>query len=159
MEIVKIRLIVKPTKFCMPIIMPIIEQKNKLVEYFLNCDDWEQKYMLIIDLGKKLNPVDDNQKTEQNRVQGCTSRLWLVGEKINGKMYFKGSSDSQIVAGLVAILINVYNGNTPEDILSDNSNLLVELGLEDHIMPTRIVGFESALKKIKEICKNCIQIN
>ncbi len=139
--------------------MSIIEQKNKLVEYFSNCDDWEQKYMLIIDLGKKLNPVADNQKIEQNRVQGCTSRLWLAGEKINGKMYFKASSDSQIVAGLVAILISLYNGQAPEDILSDNSNLLAELGLKDNIMPTRIVGFESAVKKIKEICKNYIRIS
>ena len=133
----------------------IITKKNKLVETLNSLIDWDDKYLQLIDLGKRLPTFDNKQKTEGNRVQGCTARTWLTGEPDRqGRLIFEGESDSQLVKGLLAILIEIYSQALPKEILADNCDLTQELQLNGNIMPVRLMGFEAMQKKIRQIAKS-----
>jgi len=131
----------------------IIEQKNRLVEYFATATDWEEKYQLLIDLGRQIQPLSDSEKIEDNRIKQCTSRLWVVGHCVDGKMFYRASSDSQIVAGLIAIPITIFNGQPPQEVVNFNIDWLKEFDLQEHILSTRLTGLEAGINRIKNIAK------
>jgi len=134
----------------------IIEQKNRLVEYFAQATDWEEKYLLLIDLGRQIPSLLDSEKIEFNRIKQCTSRLWIAGNCVDGKMYYRANSDSQIVAGLIAIPIMVFNGQPPQTILDFDLDWLKEFDLAEHILSTRLTGLEAGIQKIKQLAQQAL---
>ncbi len=128
-----------------------IEEKKKLIKNnFELLEEWEDKYLYLIELGNRLPKFSEKQKKESNRVHGCTSRVWIVGE-ITGseKFNFIGDSDSRVVKGLLAILLQIYSGSTARQIKQDESNIVAELNLSGNLVPARISGFEAMQKRIK----------
>ena len=126
--------------------MVIKEKINKIKEDFSFFDDWEDKYQYLIDLGKKLPKLDDIYKTEEYRVKGCNSNLWVVSKIKEGKMIFLGSSDSVIVQGLFYLVQFIYSNEQPQTILNEPLDFFNEIGLSSHLGPSRTNGFNS-LKK------------
>ena len=115
-------------------------------------DDWEARYAHIIDLGKSLAPLAGDEMTEENKVRGCASQVWLVSEPspISGALRFRGASDAILVSGLIALLLNLFSDRTPEDILSfDAETFFGELGVKDALSPQRSNGFRSMIARIR----------
>ena len=131
--------------------MLIHEKINKIKEDFSFFDNWEDKYQYLIDLGKKLPDLEDNYKTEEYRIQGCTSNLWMVPKFIDGKINFSGSSDSVIVKGLFYLVYFAYNEETPKTIINNPLSFFEEIGLSNHLGQSRSNGLNSLRKKIKSI--------
>ncbi len=128
------------------------ETINDVIETFEFLEDWEDRYKYIIDLGRDLPEFDDRDMTDDNRVHGCTSRVWLVHELIDGKVIFRGESDAHIVRGLVALILMIYSGKSPAEILEiEARDILDQLGLEKHLSPMRTNGLFSMVGKIKSI--------
>ncbi len=128
------------------------ETIDDVLETFEFLDDWEDKYKYIIDLGRHLPEFDEKYMTEENRVHGCTSRVWLVHQLVDGNVMFKGESDAHIVRGLVAVLLMVFSGKPPSEILNtEPRDTLDRMGLEKHLSPMRTNGLFSMVKKIKTI--------
>ncbi|GAB4225380.1 MAG: SufE family protein [Acidobacteriota bacterium] len=128
----------------------IDEAVERLAEEFSFFDDWTDRYQYIIELGRKLPPFPEEWKREEFRVRGCQSRVWLVPEARDGRLWFHATSDAAIVSGLLAILLRVYSGRTAEEILATPPDFLRRLGLAEHLTPTRANGFRSAIEKIRE---------
>lgn len=125
---------------------------NEVKETFEFMDEWEDRYRFIIDLGRKLPDFDESDQTEENRVQGCTSKVWLIYDLEGEKVYFKGDSDAHIVRGLVAIILMIFSGKTPQQITdTDASKILEELGLSQHLSPMRTNGLFAMVERIKAI--------
>ena len=123
---------------------------EELVEDFALFDDWEERYRYLIDMGRKLAPMDDALKTEHTLVRGCTSRVWMVGELRDGKLFITADSDAHIVRGLIALLLRVYNGKTPAEIAdTDIETTFKEIGLDQHLSPNRRNGFFAMVEKVK----------
>ncbi len=123
---------------------------EELVEDFALFDDWEDRYRYLIDLGRKLEPMDEALKTEATLVRGCTSRVWMVGEVRDGKLFIIADSDAHIVRGLIALLLRVYNGKTPEEIAAtDIETTFKEIGLDQHLSPNRRNGFFAMVERVK----------
>ncbi|MCQ2256208.1 MAG: SufE family protein, partial [Bacteroidaceae bacterium] len=119
-------------------------------EEFQDFDDWMDKYQLLIDLGSDQEPLAEQYKTPQNLIDGCQSRVWLQADyKEDGKIYFQAESDALIVKGIVALLIRVLSGHTPQEILDADMSFLDEIGLKDHLSPTRSNGLLAMVKQIK----------
>ncbi len=128
------------------------ETINDVLETFEFLDDWEDRYKYIIDLGRDLPEFDEKYMTEENRVHGCTSRVWLVHELAGGKVIFRGQSDAYIVRGLIAIILMIFSGKSPTEISAiDARDTLNQLGLEKHLSPMRTNGLFSMVEKIKSI--------
>lgn len=126
-----------------------------VIETFEFLDDWEDRYKHIIDLGRDLPEFSEIYQTEENRVHGCTSRVWLIHSQKDGYLRFKGDSDAFIVKGLVAIILMIYSGKTAKEILAtDVSFYLSQLGLEKHLSPMRTNGLHSMVERIKRIAQN-----
>ncbi len=129
---------------------------DDLMENFSLFEDWEDKYRYLLELGEELDDMPLEDKTEANKVEGCTSQVWLTyelkkGDDGLGRLYFKADSDAHIVKGLIAILLTVYNGKMPQDILAiDIREIFKKLGLDENLSPTRRNGFFSMVKKIHE---------
>ena len=130
--------------------MVIKEKINKIKEDFSFFDDWEDKYQYLIDLGKKLPELEDIYKTEEYRVKGCNSNLWVVPQIKEGKMIFLGSSDSVIVQGLFYLVQFIYNNEQPQTILNESLDFFNEIGLSSHLGPSRTNGFNSLKKQINQ---------
>ncbi|NVJ53301.1 MAG: SufE family protein [Campylobacteraceae bacterium] len=113
-------------------------------------DDELQKYEYIIDLGKKLPQLEEEYKVPENIVHGCTSQVWLIAQKKDGKLYFKGTSDAVIVKGLVYIILNIFSDSTVEELKEVDMDIVYELGLSEVITPNRQSGVIGMIKKIKE---------
>lgn len=128
---------------------PILETEKQIIEDFALFDSWEDKYEYIIDLGKKLLPLEDEHKTEENRIRGCQSTVWLVAEHRDGKVFFKADSDAVIVKGLVSMLIKVLSGHTPEEIINAKLDFIAEIGMMSHLAQTRSNGLLSMIKQMK----------
>lgn len=129
--------------------MTIQETQDTIVEDFADFTEWEDKYAHIIALGRKLAPYPEEHRTDDNKVRGCQSQVWLHAELQNGKVVFQGDSDAAIVKGLVALALQVYSGQTPKDILQAEPEFMKKIGLDTHLSPTRTNGFASMIKKIK----------
>ena len=133
---------------------------EEVLEDFEYLDDWEERYQEIIDLGKKVPPLDDAYKTEAYKVRGCVSQVWLVphvAETMPPTISFDADSDAHIVRGLVAILLMVYSGKTPEQILdADIEGIFNRLDLASHLSPSRSNGFRSMVKKIRSIARGAL---
>lgn len=130
-------------------------QIDELIDTFELLTDWEERYRILIDLGRKLPPLGESERTEENRVQGCTSMVWLVEEVEQGdpvRLHFRADSDSFIVKGLLAVILSVYSGRTPREILAtDITDIFTRLGLEQNLSPNRRSGFFSTVERIKAL--------
>ncbi len=129
--------------------MTINEIQDEIIEEFSGFDDWMDKYQLLIDLGNEQEPLDDKYKTEQNLIDGCQSRVWLQADIIDGKLNFTAESDALIVKGIVALLIRVLSGHTPQEILDSDLYFIDEIGLKEHLSPTRSNGLLAMVKQMR----------
>ena len=127
----------------------INELQDEIVEEFSAFDDWMDKYALLIDLGNSLKPLDEKYKTENNLIEGCQSRVWLQADDVDGKIVFKAESDALIVKGIIALLIKVFSGHTPDEILNADLYFIDKIGLKEHLSPTRSNGLLSMVKQIR----------
>lgn len=129
--------------------MKIEEIEKSIVEDFELFDEWAEKYQYIIELGQKLPPLDDKYKTEENKIKGCQSSVWLNAYSKDGKVYFEADSDSTFVKGEIALLINVLSGQDPKDVVETDLKFIDEIGLRHHIAVTRANGLASMIKQMK----------
>lgn len=129
--------------------MTINEIQDELIEEFADFDDWMDKYQMLIDLGNDLGTLDEKYKTEQNLIDGCQSRVWLQCDYVDGKLVFSAESDALIVKGIIALLIRVISGHTPEEIRDADLYFIEKIGLKDHLSPTRSNGLLAMVKQIK----------
>jgi len=128
----------------------IKEIQEEIVEEFSVFDDWMEKYNYLIELGKELPPIDPKYKTDEYLIEGCTSRVWLhAALDEEGKMVLTADSDAIITRGIVALLIRVFSGHTPEEIKDADTGFLDRIGLKEHLSPTRANGLASMVKQIK----------
>ena len=129
---------------------PTIEETEKeIAEEFSLFDSWDDKYEYIIDLGKKLPPLEDEYKKDENRVRGCQSTVWLVADYQEGKIFYKAESDAVIVKGLISMLIRVLSGQRPDDIIQAKLNFIREIGMTTHLAQTRSNGLLAMVKQMK----------
>ncbi|OGU55668.1 MAG: Fe-S metabolism protein SufE [Ignavibacteria bacterium RBG_13_36_8] len=129
--------------------MTIQEKQQVLIEEFDDLRDWEERYAHIIVLGKNLNPLRDEYRTEKNKIEGCQSQVWMNARLDDGKIYLDADSDAMIVKGLIAMLMRVYSGHTPDEILASSPEFIKKIGIENHLSPTRKNGLSSMLKQIQ----------
>lgn len=129
--------------------MTINEIQDEVIEEFADFDDWMDKYQMLIDLGNALGTLDEKYKTEQNLIDGCQSRVWLQCDYVDGKLVFSAESDALIVKGIIALLIRVISGHTPEEIRDADLYFIEKIGLKDHLSPTRSNGLLAMVKQIK----------
>lgn len=129
--------------------MTINEIQDAIIEEFQDFDDWMDRYQLLIDLGSDLTPLDEQYKTNDNLIDGCQSRVWVYPELRDGHVYLQAESDALIVKGIVALLLRVFNGQTPDDILSADLYFIDRIGLKDHLSPTRSNGLLAMVKQIR----------
>ena len=125
------------------------EIQQEIIEEFSMYEDWMDKYAYLIELGNDLEALDASDKNDQNIIKGCQSRVWLVAELKDGKIYFRGESDAVIVKGLVALLLRVVSGRTPKELLETELHFIDDLGLKQHLSPTRSNGLLSMVKQIR----------
>lgn len=130
------------------------EQQLEIIDTFEMFDDWLEKYQYIIDLGKRLEPMDDSLKTDENILQGCQSQVWLVHEYQNGILNFQASSDAAIVSGLIHLVMTIYSGQTPQKIIETEPNFIERIGLSSHLSSTRSNGLNAMIMKIKTTAEN-----
>lgn len=129
--------------------MTINELQDEVIEEFSDFEDWMDKYQLLIDLGNDLEPLDEKYKTESNLIEGCQSRVWVQADYEDGKLVFKAESDALIVKGIIALLIRVLSGHTPQEILDSELYFIDAIGLKDHLSPTRSNGLLAMVKQIR----------
>lgn len=129
--------------------MTINEAQDEVIEEFSDLTDWMDKYQLLIDLGNELEPLDAKYKTDDNLIDGCQSRVWLQADYVDGKINFTAESDALIVKGIIALLIRVLSGHTPQEILDADLYFIERIGLKDHLSPTRSNGLLAMVKQIK----------
>ena len=127
----------------------IKEIEQEIIEEFSLFDNWDDKYEYIIDLGKKLPPLDDQYKKDENKVKGCQSTVWLVADYKDGRIYYKAESDAVIVKGLISMLIRVLSGQTPDDIVNAKLDFIRVIGMISHLAQTRSNGLLSMVKQMK----------
>lgn len=127
----------------------IEETEQEIIEEFSLFDSWDDKYEYIIDLGKKLQPLEDKHKTDQNRVRGCQSTVWLAADFIEGKIFYKAESDAVIVKGLISLLIRVLSGHTPDEIINAKLGFIQQIGMTTHLAQTRSNGLLAMVKQMK----------
>ena len=129
--------------------MTINELQDEVIEEFSDFTDWMDKYQLLIDLGNEQPPLDERYKTESNLIDGCQSRVWLQADLVDGKIMLTAASDALIVKGIIALLIRVLNGHTPQEILDADLYFIERIGLRDHLSPTRSNGLLAMVKQIR----------
>ena len=129
--------------------MTINEIQDEIIEEFAGFDDWMDKYQLLIDLGNDQEPLDEQYKVEQNLIDGCQSRVWLQADYEDGVIRFTAESDALIVKGIVALLIRVLSGHTPQEILDADLYFIEKIGLKEHLSPTRSNGLLAMVKQMR----------
>lgn len=129
--------------------MTIEEVQQQIIDEFSVYNDWMDKYGYLIELGNELKELDPKEKTDQNLIKGCQSRVWLVAEMNDGKINFRGESDAVIVKGLVALLLRVVSGRTPMELIENDLHFIDDLGLKQHLSPTRSNGLLAMVKQIR----------
>ena len=129
--------------------MTINEIQDEIIEEFSGLDDWMDRYQLLIDLGTEQEPLDEKYKTESNLIDGCQSRVWLQADYNDGLIHFSAESDALIVKGIVALLIRVLSDHTPQEILDADLYFIEEIGLKEHLSPTRSNGLVAMVKQMR----------
>lgn len=129
--------------------MTIEAIQEELIDEFAMFEDWMQRYEHMIELGKSLPLIDDRYKTDEYLIKGCQSKVWLHAELENDKIVFTTDSDAIITKGIVAILVRAFSNQTPQDILDANTDFIDEIGLKEHLSPTRANGLVSMIKQMK----------
>ena len=136
--------------------MTINEIQDEIIEEFAGFDDWMDKYQLLIDLGNEQEPLEEKYKTERNLIDGCQSRVWLVAEEVKSEeekseklIRFRAESDALIVKGIVSLLIRVLSDHTPQEILDADLYFIDEIGLKEHLSPTRSNGLLAMVKQMR----------
>ena len=130
--------------------MKTIDQiQDEVVDEFSAFDDWMDKYALLIELGNSLSPLDEKFKVESNLIEGCQSRVWLHAEYRDGKVFYQAESDAVIVKGIVSLLIKVLSGHTPREILDTHLYFIEQIGLTEHLSPTRSNGLLAMVKQMR----------
>lgn len=129
--------------------MTLDQKEQEIIDEFAIYDDWMDKYEYIIELGKELPIIDDQKKTEDRLIDGCQSRVWLDVAVENNKLLFTADSDAIITKGIIALLIRVFNNESPKEVATADLRFIAEIGLHEHLSPTRSNGLASMIKKMK----------
>lgn len=129
--------------------MTIQEVQNEIIDEFSMFDDWDERYQYIIDLGKSLPIIDSKHKTDEYLIRGCQSKVWLNAQQKENKIVFTADSDAILTKGIIAIMIRVFSDQNPKDILEASTDFVDEIGLKEHLSPTRANGLVSMIKQIK----------
>ncbi len=129
--------------------MTINEVQDEIIEEFTQFDDWMDRYQLLIDLGEEQAPLTAEDKTDQNLIDGCQSRVWIACEEEGGILHFRAESDALIVKGIVSLVIRVVDGRTPDEILNADLYFIKEIGLNEHLSPTRSNGLLAMIKQVR----------
>jgi len=129
--------------------MTIKETEQQIVEEFAVFTEWLDKYEYLIELGRSLPIIKDSGKEEKNLIKGCQSRVWLAADYTDGKIYFTADSDAIITKGIVSLLVRVFSGRTPQEIIDADLSFIKEIGLEENLSPTRANGLLSMIRQIK----------
>ena len=132
--------------------------QQEVIDEFSLFDDWMDRYQYLIDLGRRLPEFPDALRTEENRIRGCQSQVWFVAEKKDGHLEFQAISDAAIVSGLIALLLRVYSGRRPQEILNTPPDFVAALQLESHLSPTRSNGLSSMLTAIRGFAAEALQV-
>ena len=127
----------------------IQEIQDEIIAEFNDFDDWLDRYQLLIDLGGEQEPLPEEYKTDNNLIEGCQSRVWLQADYVDGKVLFRAESDAMIVKGIVSLLIKVYSGHTPDEILGCEPYFVEAIGLKEHLSPTRSNGLLAMIKQMR----------
>ena len=131
--------------------------QQELIDDFSLFEDWMDRYQYLIDMGRRLPEFPKDQQTDENRIRGCQSQVWFVATKKDGRLYFEAISDAAIVSGLIALLLRLYNGRKPEDILNTPPDFVSALQLEAHLSPTRSTGLSSMLAAIRRFASEALE--
>ncbi|HEY5643151.1 MAG TPA: SufE family protein [Woeseiaceae bacterium] len=131
--------------------------QEEIIEEFSLFDNWMDRYQYIIDLGRRLPTFPDELRTEENRIRGCQSQVWFVAEKKGDRLEFRAISDAAIVSGLIALLLRLYSGREPRDILDTPPDFVHALGLDSHLSPTRSTGLSSMLDAIRGFAAEALE--
>ena len=129
--------------------MTINDTQDEIIAEFSDFDDWMDRYQLLIDLGSEQQPLDERYKTDQNLIEGCQSRVWLQADDVDGRLVFRAESDALIVKVIVALLVRVLSGHTPDEILSADLYFIDRIGLREHLSPTRSNGLLAMVKQMR----------
>lgn len=129
--------------------MTIAEKEQDIIDQFTELDDWMDRYALIIDMGNALPPLPEELRTPDRLIEGCQSRVWLDAESHDGKVIYKADSDAIIVKGIISMLIEVLSDHTPDEILNADLSFINEIGLSEHLSPTRSNGLVAMLKQMR----------
>ncbi|WP_299333262.1 SufE family protein [uncultured Psychroserpens sp.] len=129
--------------------MTISEIQEDIIDEFSMFDDWEERYQYMIDLGKTLPLIEEQYKTEDNIIKGCQSKVWVHAEMKDDKVVFTADSDAIITKGIIAILIRAFSNQHPKAIIESNTDFIDQIGLKEHLSPTRANGLVSMIKQIK----------
>ena len=127
----------------------INEIQDSIIEEFSDFEDWLDRYQLLIDLGGDQEPLPEEYKTDNNLIEGCQSRVWLQADLVDGKVLVRAESDALIVKGIVSLLIKVYSGHTPDEILEVEPYFVEAIGLKEHLSPTRSNGLLAMIKQMR----------
>ena len=128
--------------------MTIEESQQEIIEEFSEMDDWMDRYQLLIDMGEEQAPLPAEEKNPSNLIDGCQSRVWIVCDEQDGRLHFRAESDALIVKGIIALLIRVINDHTPQEILDAKLHFIDDIGLREHLSPTRSNGLLAMIKQI-----------
>lgn len=128
--------------------MTIEESQQEIIEEFSEMDDWMDRYQLLIDMGEEQTTLPAEEKNESNLIDGCQSRVWIVCDEQDGRLHFRAESDALIVKGIIALLIRVINDHTPQEILDAKLHFIDDIGLREHLSPTRSNGLLAMIKQI-----------
>lgn len=137
--------------------MTLEEKQQEIIDEFAIYDDWMDKYEYIIELGKELPAIQEDKKTDDRLIEGCQSRVWLATDLNEGKMSFTADSDAIITKGIIGLLIRVLNNETPEDVAKSDLHFINDIGLHEHLSPTRSNGLASMVKKMKMSALHALQ--
>ena len=130
--------------------MLINDIQDEIIEEFTSFDDWMDRYSLLIDYGNGLEPFPEEDKNDENLIDGCQSKVWFTAQMQDGKVIYKGDSDAILVKGIVALLIRVLSGHTPEEIVNEQLYFIDEIQLREHLSPTRSNGLNAMLRRMIE---------
>ncbi len=128
----------------------IQEVENEIIENFSMYEEWLDKYEYLIDLGKNLEPYPEEARTEDKLIKGCQSRVWLDAHMQDGRLWFKADSDAIITKGIISLLISVFSGRTPAEIVADDFSFIEQIGLKENLSPTRANGLVSMIETIRK---------